>query len=227
MSGKAESDGCAVDFALVVVGALTVALYITSNLMAVKLVELGGVCWADGGTVTFPLVYMLAGVVTERWGVKVAGRIVWLAFLCNLIVVAGTSAALFLPTPDYQAELTVAYGKVFTVVPRIIAASLAAFISGELLNVWIMARIRRMTGKRLLWVRTIGSSCVGYAVDSIVFVTLAFGGIATGWDLLVMGIMQFAIKILMEIVMATPAAYAVIHLLEKIAPSQVDDRSKL
>lgn len=218
MTGK-EKIPSPVDFALVIIGAVTVTLYITSNLMAVKLVELGGVCWADGGTVTFPLVYMLAGVVTERWGVKTASRLVWLAFVCNLLVIACTSVAIFLPGPDYQVETDTAYRQIFTIVPRIVIASLVAFVGGEMLNIHVMSRIRRITGKRLLWVRTIGSSCVGYALDSVVFVTLAFGGVAAGRDLLTMGLMQFVIKILMEIVMATPAAYALIHFLERFAPS--------
>ncbi|MBO7742525.1 MAG: queuosine precursor transporter [Victivallales bacterium] len=218
MDGRVNRQGEQIDYALMIIGAVTITLYVTSNLMAVKLVEIGGTCWGDGGTVTFPLVYMLAGVVTERWGVKIASRLVWLAFVCNLIVIACTSVGILLPTPEYQAETAAAYRHIFSIVPRIVIASLVAFVGGEMLNIHVMSRIRKITGKRLLWVRTIGSSCVGYAVDSIAFVLLAFGGVAAGKDLAVMAAMQFAMKIFMEIVMATPAAYALIHLLAKIAP---------
>ena len=134
----------------------------------------------------------------------------------NLILIAATSIGLILPVPDYMADVQAAYKTIFTYVPRIVVASLVAFLAGELSNAWSMAKIRELTGRRLLWVRTIGSSVLGYLFDTGLFVLIAFWGTAPAKDLIAMIIAQFFAKMLLESLISTPVAYAVIHYLRKI-----------
>ncbi len=94
--------------------------------------------------------------------------------------------------------------------PRIVAASLCAFLAGELSNAWLMGKIKALTGPGKLWVRTIGSSAVGHLLDTLIFCTIAFAGTVTAQDLLVMIGSLYIAKLLIEAAAGTPIAYAVI-----------------
>ena len=216
MSEASSKNELRLDWALLYLTGIIITLYLTSNLMSVKLVKIWPFGCFDAGTVLFPLVYMLGDVLTELWGYRTAKRIIWLTFFCNVILTCGTALAVWLPAPEYTASNAEAYGAVFAYVPRIVIASLAAFICGELSNAYYMERIRRWTGERWLWVRTIGSSIPGYILDSAIFIIIAFAGTAPWRDLAVMFAIQFAMKMGMEIFLSTPMAYALITGLKKL-----------
>ena len=113
---------------LLVVTALFVTLYLTSNIMAVKVISLFGLFYFDAGTITFPFAYMLGDVLTELWGFHTAKRIIWLTFFCNLLLVICTMVGVWLPSPEYLADTATAYNHVFTYVPRIVIGSLKGFL---------------------------------------------------------------------------------------------------
>lgn len=193
---------------LMVVSALFVTLYLVSNVMAVKVIDLFDFFYFDAGTITFPFAYMLGDVLTELWGFRTAKKVIWLTFFCNLLMVACTQIGVWLPSPDYLSETSMAYNHIFSYVPRIVLGSLVGFLLGELSNAWIMERIKlKMKGKRL-WVRTIGSSMVGYLFDSLPFVLIAFLGTVSTHDLLAMIAFQYFSKLLIEAFFGTPMAYA-------------------
>ena len=196
---------------LMVVTALFVTLYLVSNIMAVKVICIAGWFYFDAGTITFPFAYMLGDVLTEIWGYRTAKKIIWLTFVCNIVMVLCTQMGVWLPSPDYlQAEAN-AYNTMFTYVPRIVIASLTGFLLGELSNAWLMDRIKRMTAGRWLWVRTIASSAVGYLFDTVPFVLIAFLGVVSTHDLLMMLLFQYTMKLGIEALFGTPMAYVVIR----------------
>ena len=196
--------------ALMIVISLFVTLYLVSNVMAVKVISLFGLFYFDAGTITFPFAYMLGDVLTELWGFKTAKKVIWMTFFCNILMVICTQIGVWLPSPDYLDTTAQAYNHMFTYVPRIVVASLAGFLLGELSNAWIMEKIKEKTKGRRLWVRTIGSSAIGYIFDTLPFVLIAFGGIVSTHDLLYMIAFQYCIKLLIEALFGTPLAYAVI-----------------
>lgn len=201
--------------ALMVVTALFVTLYLVSNVMAVKVISIFGLFYFDAGTITFPFAYMLGDVLTEMWGFKTAKKVIWMTFFCNIIMVICTQIGVWLPSPDYLDETAQAYNQIFTYVPRIVIASLTGFLLGELSNAWLMEKIKEKTKGKKLWVRTIGSSAVAYWFDSLPFVLIAFLGVVTTHDLLMMILFQYAAKLIIEAVFGTPMAYATIHALER------------
>jgi len=203
-------EGRSMDMPLLVVTALFVTPYLTSNIMAVKVISLFGFLYFDAGTVTFPFAYMLGDVLTELWGFRTAKRIIWLTFLCNILLVLCTQIGVWLPSPDYLAETAGAYNHIFNYVPRIVIGSLVGFLLGELSNAWLMEKIKVKTKGRRLWVRTIGSSAVAYLFDSLPFVLIAFWGTVSTHDLLMMIAFQYVAKLLIESVFGTPMAYAAI-----------------
>ncbi|MBO5364779.1 MAG: queuosine precursor transporter [Clostridia bacterium] len=195
---------------LVIVTALLVTLYLTSNVMATKIISIGNISIFDAGTITFPLTYMLGDVLTEIWGFKTAKKVIWLTFLCNTLFMAFTALALILPSPDYLQETANAYAVIFGYVPRIVAASLLGFLAGELTNAWVLVKIKAITGNRHLWIRTIGSSAVGHLLDTVLFVLVAFTGTAPAFDLFTMILIQYFAKLLIEALGGTPLAYGAI-----------------
>lgn len=195
---------------LIIITALLITCYLTANIMAVKLVEIYGMTWFDAGTITFPLTYMLGDVLTEVWGFKTAKKVIYLAFLCNLILVVATYIGTLLPGPSSLSDINNAYAMIFSYTPRILFASLVAFVLGSLSNAWTLERVKKITGEKWLFLRTIGSSAVGYIFDTVVFVIIAFAG-TVGWnDLMTMIIAQYIIKLVIEAIFATPIVYAII-----------------
>ena len=89
------------------------------------------------------------------------------------------------------------------------------FLLGELSNAWLMERIKKMTRGRMLWVRTIGSSVVGYLFDTLPFVLIAFAGLVTVHDLMLMIALQYVMKLAIEVFFGTPLAYAAIVFLKR------------
>ncbi len=200
---------------LIVVTALFVTLYLTSNIMAVKVIGLMNLFYFDAGTITFPLTYMLGAVITEIWGYRIARRTIFMTFVCNLILVFFTQIGVYLPSPDYLDTTTTAYNHIFSYVPRIIVASLAAFLTGELANARIMSWIKKLTQGRKLWIRTIGSSAVGYLLDSIIFIVIAFYGTVSERELLLMIAFQYLMKLSIEIILATPSTYLIVGFIKR------------
>lgn len=200
---------------LMIVTAMFVTLYLVSNIMAVKVIGLWGLFYFDAGTITFPFAYMLGDVLTEIWGFKMAKRVIWTTFFCNLVMVICTQVGVWLPSPEHLADTEVAYNHLFNYVPRIVIASLAGFILGELSNAWVMDKMKQKMKGRKLWVRTIGSSMVGYVFDTLPFVLIAFLGVVTTKELLLMMAFQYFSKLIIEATMGTPMAYAVVRMLRK------------
>ena len=200
---------------LMIVTALFVTSYLVSNIMAVKVISLFGLFYFDAGTIVFPFAYMLGDVLTEIWGFRTARKVIWLTFTCNLIMVVCTQIGVWLPSPDYLTDTANAYNHIFSYVPRIVIASLTGFLLGEISNAWLMERIKEKTKGKWLWVRTIGSSAVAYLFDSLPFVLIAFLGIVSTHDLIMMVVFQYGAKLVIESVFGTPLAYATVHAIHK------------
>lgn len=200
---------------LMIVTAMFVTLYLVSNIMAVKVIGLWGLFYFDAGTITFPFAYMLGDVLTEIWGFKMAKRVIWTTFFCNLVMVICTQVGVWLPSPEHLADTEAAYNHLFNYVPRIVVASLAGFLLGELSNAWVMDKMKQKMKGRKLWVRTIGSSMVGYVFDTLPFVLIAFLGVVTTKELLLMMAFQYFSKLIIEATMGTPMAYAVVKMLRR------------
>ena len=183
--------------------------------MAVKVVGFFGLFYFDAGTITFPIAYMLGDVLTEIWGYRTARKTIILAFLCNLFVVTCTQVGVWLPSPEYLDSISSAYNTVYNYVPRIVVASLTGFLLGELSNAWIMEKIKKKMNGRHLWVRTIGSSIIGYIFDTVPFVLIAFLGVLSGRDIVLMTVSQYVMKITIETLFGTPMAYVAVKYLRK------------
>jgi len=108
-------------------------------------------------------------------------------------------------------------------VPRIVVASLVAFWAGEFSNSYVLAKMKILTSGRWLWTRTIGSTIVGEAVDSILVVAITFFGVLPPWSIVRVMISMYLLKVAYEAV-ATPITYAVVKWLKRKEGIDVYDR---
>lgn len=200
---------------LVIITALMVTSYLTSNVMAVKLIEVFGITWFDAGTIIFPLAYMLGDVLTEIWGFKTAKKVIYLTFVCNIIMTTTTWIGVFFASPAYMTDVEQAYATIFNQTPRILVASLAGFLCGELTNARAMVLVKKITKGKWLFARTILSSAAGYVFDTGLFVIFAFAGTAPVRDLVSMIVVQYFVKLIIEAIFATPFAYLLVGFLRK------------
>jgi len=187
--------------------ALFVASLLAANTMAAKLIVLGGLV-LSAAIVIFPLSYVLGDVLTEVWGYAASRRVIWLGFACNALLVAAVWLGGALPAaPFWRGQA--AYEEILGQTPRILAASFLAYLVGEFANAYVLARLKLATRGRWLWTRTIGSTLVGQALDTVVFVTLAFARTVPPPALLAIIAGQWAVKVAYEAA-ATPLTYAAV-----------------
>ncbi len=187
--------------------ALFITCLLTANVIAPKLVAVGGLV-VSVAVIVFPLSYVFGDVLTEVWGYAATRRVIWLGFACNgVMVLAVWAGGEIPPAPFWQGQA--AYAEILGQTPRIVAASFAGYLAGEFANAFVLARLKVLTGGRWLWLRTIGSTLVGQAFDTGVFVTLAFAGTVPGAVLARVVAGQWGLKVLYE-ALATPLTYAAV-----------------
>ena len=196
----------------VALAALFVACLIASNIIAVKLVVIFGFV-LPAAIIIFPLSYILGDVLTEVYGYAQARRVIWLGFGCNLVAVAAIWGAGALPAAGFW-DGQDAYQQILGQTPRILLASFLAYLVGEFANAFVLAKMKIATRGRWLWTRTIGSTLVGQALDSAIFMTVAFAGIIPGDALLAAILTQWLAKSAYEAA-ATPVTYAVVGFLKR------------
>lgn len=201
---------------LVVISSILATLYLTANVMAVKIISIGSLSLFDAGTLTFPFAYMLGDVLSEIWGYKTAKKVIILTFVCNALFVIFSFVGIYLPYPEYIQETQNAYSVIFGYVPRIVCASLISFLTGELVNSKVLVVMRdRSKDRKHLWLRTITSSMAGYIFDTVLFVLFAFAGTVPAKDLWSMIWIQYLVKLGIEAVAGTPLAYGAIGYLKR------------
>jgi hypothetical protein len=207
-----RGSGAPVGRWLPLVTGLFVSVLIISNIVAVKLVSIGPLV-LTAAFVLFPLSYIVADVLTEVYGYAVARRTIWIGFLCNLVAVAAIVVGGLIPAADFW-DQQAAYDAILGYSVRLLLASFVAYLCGEFLNAFVLAKLKLRTAGRHLWLRTIGSTVVGQAVDSALFVVVAFGGVLPPEALIATMASQWAAKVLYETA-ATPLTYLVVRFLKR------------
>lgn len=180
--------------------------------MAVKLIPIAGRT-LPAAIIIFPISYIIGDVLTEVYGYKIARRVIWLGFLCNLIVVLAFWIGKLLPSaPVWEGQE--AYEVILGFTPRLLTGSFIAYLGGEFANSIILSRMKIKTKGRFLWSRTIGSTIVGQGIDSSLFILIAFTGVIPLSIIGNMILIHWLVKVSYEIV-ATPFTYLVVNYLKK------------
>ena len=224
-SSSAVSFATAPSGTYAVIVAVFCGLLLISNIAATKTITivdglpefLGGGIFTDGGAFLFPLTYIVGDVLAEVYGLRQAKRAIWVGFalgaLASLTFLAVGAAP---PGPGYENQE--AFLAVLGFVPRIVLASLAGYLAGQLLNAYVVVKIKERTKERHLWARLIGSTVVGEFADTALFCFIAFVGVFPTWGgLISYAVAGYVYKVMVEVILL-PVTYAVIKAIKKREP---------
>lgn len=199
-----------ISYRLVIIIAIFITCLITANTIAVKVISFGSFI-LPAAIFVFPLSYIFGDILTEVYGYRVARRVIWLGFGCNLLFVFFVWIGQILPAASFW-EGQEAYTNILGYTPRLLAASFGGYLVGEFVNSFILARMKILTKGRWLWSRTIGSTVAGEGLDTAIFITLAYIGTPTFAPILIFN--HWVSKVGIEVVF-TPVTYSVVNWLKR------------
>jgi len=193
---------------------------IAANLLETKVIQVGSLT-VTAGLLVFPISYIINDCIAEVWGFKKARLIIWSGFAMNFFVVALGLIAVAIPAaPFWEGEEH--FNFVFGMAPRIVAASLMAFLVGSFLNAYVMSKMKVASQGRNFSARAIWSTVVGETADSLIFFPVAFGGVIAWKELLIMMGIQIVLKSMYEVIIL-PVTIRVVKAIKKIEGSDVYD----
>ena len=201
---------------LVVLATLFTTCLLVANIIAVKLVAIGG--WVvPAGIIAYPLTFLFTDVIAELYGRRIASKVVWIGFGANLLMVALVlGGGLLPPAPFWPGQP--AYESILGMLPRIVLASMVAYLISQHHDVFAFHFWRQKTKARFLWLRNNASTMVSQALDTGLFIPIAFWGLVSTEILLNMLLTQYIIKLVIA-ACDTPFCYLLVALLkDKLKP---------
>ena len=180
---------------------LFVSCFLISNILAGKQFQFPFGITMTGAVMVFPMTYILSDLFSEVYGYRWSRITCYLAFAANLLMTLLFTAAIHTPAPSYWGNQE-AFQTVLGNTPRVLLASLAAYVLGDFVNDKVFRAMKakhphNMSG---FGARAILSSMCGEIVDSAVFIPIAFFGSMPVKTLIVMGIIQVILKVLYEMI---------------------------
>lgn len=206
-----------------------VAVLLCSNLIGVHKVStvnlpLYGEYMFGTGVLFFPLSYLFGDILTEVYGYARSRKVIWAGF--GALIFASIMAYIVTSLPaarTMSSESQAAVNAIFGQTWRIVLASLLGFWAGEFVNSFVLAKMKLITNGKYLWMRTIGSTFAGEAVDSLIFYPLAFLGTWPTEQVIAVMIGNYLLKVLWE-VLATPFTYKIVAFLKRVEHEDYYDR---
>jgi uncharacterized integral membrane protein (TIGR00697 family) len=198
----------------------SVATLLISNIVAVKLISFGPII-IDGGLFIFPIVYVLGDVITEVYGYTFTRRAIWASFIFMILAVVIFELVGYAPAATQWSSQS-SYDAILGFVPRIVLASLTAYLCGQFLNAYILAKMKVNTKGKKLWLRLVGSTMVAEFIDTLIFALIAFGGLLQGYSMIKFILIGWLFKTILEIIML-PITYKIIYYLKRAEKSDKFD----
>ncbi|AJG39988.1 transporter [Thermotoga sp. RQ7] len=189
---------------LILLTGIFVSALTISNVIAGKLVNIGPFL-VPVAVLCYPITFAVTDIVSEVYGKRTAQKVVWTGFFTSLILVIYSQiAALYPPASIFEGNE--AFVKVFGATPRIVLASILAYVLSQSHDVWAFHFWKRITGGSHLWLRNNLSTMVSQFIDTLVFITVAFAGTVPGTALSQMVFSQYAVKLIIAAI-DTPFVY--------------------
>ncbi len=177
---------------------LSYAMFISiSNWFDARLIQLFHLALSPG-ILVFPLTYLISDLITEVYGYKHARRAIWAAFLFNVIFLVYGQVLIHLPSPSFAVDNS-AFDKILTANVWIIAGSFAAYFCSEPLNSYIVAKLKIKCQGKWMGLRFLTSTVFAAAIDSIIFISIAFGTTYSIGHLLELMLNIWLVKVVIEL----------------------------
>ncbi len=176
------------------------------------------------GVILWPVVFIMTDIINEYFGIKGvrflsngAVLLIIYAFIMVFISIYLTPASWWGPSkseagiPDMQLAFTAIFGQGLW----IIVGSLGAFLIGQIVDVYVFQKIKRMTGEKKIWLRATGSTLVSQLIDSFVVLYIAFG-IGSDWSMakiIAIGSVNYTYKFAIAVAL-TPMLYLIHYIID-------------
>ena len=196
-------------------------MMIIANTTAAKITHFG-IFTVSVTVLYFPLTYLFGDVLTEVYGYKQARRALWILIASQVLTAAIYQLVTVLPpAPGFVGND--AFRLVFGQAPRIVVGGLIGLFVGQIVNDFVMAKMKILTNGKHLWTRTAGSTIVGQFFDTTLFYTIALSNVIPAGLLVPTILSGWLMKSFVEIAM-TPVTYAVVNKLKKLEHEDYFDR---
>ena len=192
---------------------INIVCLLSSNIISSKPVCLGILIFTTGDFL-FPITYILNDLFVEVYGLEASKFTIRISFISNLIMILIFMIAIILPYPNYYMDQS-SFQKVLSFTPKLLLASLLAYYFGNLSNSIIMTKLKDKHKNQKIWIRTILSSIIGEAVDTGIFIIIAFIGTVSISELFKMIISVYFLKLIIEIIF-TPFLVKIISRVKKM-----------
>ena len=198
---------------LLYLNSLFVGLLLLSNIISVKLFDIGGIFILPAAVIVYVFTYPLTDVIGEVYGKEAAQRTVKAGFFTQLIASIFIFISIKLPPApffEFQSE----YETILSGGFRIIMASLLAYLASQNIDVHIFHKLRDRYNGEKLWLRNNASTLASQLVDTSIFITIAFYGTMPLNALITLIFTQYAFKAIVAI-LDTPLVYLLVALSRK------------
>ena len=197
---------------LISLAVIFTTLLLTANISAVKIIAIGSE-GIDAGIIAYPLTFLISDVISEVYGRKTTTKIIWLGFLANLLMISIIYVAGILPSATFWNDQQ-SYDQILGAVPRIVIASMVAYLVSQNHDVLAFEMWKKVTGGKFLWFRNNASTVVSQGIDTTIFILIAFVGIYSFDDILNMIWNTYLIKIVVAII-DTPLVYILVNIVRR------------
>ena len=206
------------NLALLALGMLFMACLLGSNIIAVKLINVGS--WViSAGILMYPLTFLFTDTISEIFGRRQATFVVWFGFIGNVLLVLVIYFAGIIPAPVFW-EGQEAYNTILGAVPRIVLGSMIGYLVSQNIDVLGFHFLKQATDGRFLWLRNNGSTMISQSIDTVIFLVIAFAGLVPAQVLWQMIWMQYLLKLAIAAV-DTPFVYLLVNILKKPTGNEV------
>lgn len=188
-----------------------------ANLITVKIINIDILGMeTPAGVLIYPLVYILTNVIADVYGEKVAQRTIALGIAADVLFVCMTTLILFLPSLDFFTG-DAALSFVFTQTPRILVASYISYVIGNLVNARLTTIVNR--GTDYSSAKNLAVIAFSQLVDNFIFIGLAFVGVYSVVDILIMIFTHWALSLIWSVI-AQPFTSMTVRWAEKGKPAE-------
>ena len=197
---------------LILLVGLFITALTTSNIISTKIFMIGGIALTVG-IVAYPITFLISDTISEVWGKRTARQMVMAGLFANIVMLILLYFARILPPAPFWPNQE-AFDLILGGVPRVVLASLLAYIVSQTYDVWSFHYWKDKTSGKHLWLRNNASTMVSQLLDSIIFVTVAFYGLMPNEAVLSMITVQYIVKFGIALI-DTPFCYALVNWAKK------------
>ncbi|MFC1698195.1 queuosine precursor transporter [Nanoarchaeota archaeon] len=191
--------------------AIMASLIVIANILANKIVMFGPFT-VPAGIIVFSSTFLITDIISEKWGRKTARKAVWAGFFANIILVISLLIAINWQPAPFAQDFSNSFSIVLGLTPRIVLASLIAYLISQHHDVWAFNFWKKITKGKHLWLRNNASTAVSQLFDSVIFSFIAFYGV---FPILPLIIGTYVVKLLIAI-LDTPFMYLIVYLMDKV-----------